>query len=156
MKVCLRCCHSLVEKRSVEALLYPCQLVLVGKLEQHLSHKPPWVDFVPHPFVETIHDHLDAHSHTLERVSSRVVVVVVVVRKLFSLVTSVICVQIRSHRSCYKLRGLFTTQLKFSFTSAFLPQWIRGDHFHFILLRKHSTFTFLCRLASYACMRLLL
>ena len=113
MKVCLRCCHSLVEKRSVEALLYPCQLVLVGKLEQHLSHKPPRVDFVPHPFVETIHDHLDAHKHspTLERVSSRVVVVVVVIRKLFSLVTSVISVQIRGHRSEVTRIVYHTTQV---------------------------------------------
>ena len=41
----------------------------------------------------------------IARVSGRVVVVVVVVRELFSLVTSAICVRIRGQR----LRRLFTT-----------------------------------------------
>ena len=41
------------------------------------------------------------HHHALvtERVSTRVVVVVVAVRELLSLVTSAICVRIRGHRS---------------------------------------------------------
>ena len=70
---------------------------------------------------------------TVERpVSTRVVVVVVVVRELFSLVTSAICVRIRGHMS--EVTRLFTTWLMFSSTAAFLPQWIR---FHFIFLCKH-------------------
>ena len=44
-------------------------------------------------------------SLVLARVSGRVVMVVVVVRELFSLVTSAICVRIRGQR----LRRLFTT-----------------------------------------------
>ena len=44
-------------------------------------------------------------QETLARVSGRVVVVVVVVRELFSLMTSAICVRIRGQR----LRRLFTT-----------------------------------------------
>ena len=38
-------------------------------------------------------------QRTVERVSTRMVVVVVVVRELFSLVTSAMCVRIRGHRS---------------------------------------------------------
>ena len=37
--------------------------------------------------------------YTVERVSTQVVVIVVVVRDLFSLVTSAICVRIRGHCS---------------------------------------------------------
>ena len=63
----------------------------------------------------------------LERVSARVVVVVVVVRELFSLVLSVICVRIEV--TGQSLRRLFTTWLNFSSTAAFLPQWLRRDNF---------------------------
>ena len=60
----------------------------------------------------------------------------VVIRELFSLVTSAIfCAdqrsQVRGYEDC--LRGF----LKFSSTAAFLPQWIHREHFHFILLCKH-------------------
>ena len=47
----------------------------------------------------------------VERVSTRVVEVVVVVRELFSLVTSANCVRIRGDRS--EVTKLFTTWLKF-------------------------------------------
>ena len=99
-------------------------------------------------------DHVELHGncpHRQER-KIRVSTWVVVVQELFSLVTSVICMRIRGDRS--EVMKLFTTWLKFFVYCCVPPQWVRRDHFHFSLLCKHWTYTFLCRLASYACMRL--
>ena len=55
--------------------------------------------------VNSAHERLSESFTTLARVSGRVVVVVVVGRELFSVVTSAICVRIRGQG----LRRLFTT-----------------------------------------------
>ena len=64
----------------------------------------------PAPSSKLIQKWLPLKGHSLDRVSTRVVVVVVVVRELFSLVTSVICGRIRGRGQ--RLRRLFTTWLK--------------------------------------------
>ena len=53
------------------------------------------------------------------------------VRELFSLVTSAICVRIAGHRS-EVTKIVLPHGSGFSSTAAFLPQWIRRDHFLFI------------------------
>ena len=68
----------------------------------------------------------------IERVSTRVVVVVVVVRELFSLVTSAMCVQIRSHMS-EVTRIVYHTAPVFVYCCILTTE----GPFHFILLRKH-------------------
>ena len=50
-------------------------------------------------------------------------VIVVVIREVFSLVTSAICVWIRGHRS--EVMRIVYHMAQFSSTAAFLPQWIR-------------------------------
>ena len=64
--------------------------------------------------------------------------VMVVVMVLFSLVTSAICVRISGHRlEVTRVIHYIRIWLKFLSAAAFLPQWIRRDHFHFILLCKY-------------------
>ena len=77
------------------------------------------------------HSHPHPHSITVERVSTWVVAVVV--RELFSCVTSAICVRIRGHRS-------EVTRIVYHIAQVFVycsPHGIHGDHFHCISLCKH-------------------
>ena len=82
------------------------------------------------------HSHLQSPWHEItEWVSTRMVVVVAVVRELLSLVTSVIRVRIRGHRS-EVTKIVYHMALSFCLLLCSY-QWICRDHFHFILLCKH-------------------
>ena len=72
----------------------------------------------------------------LERVSTQVVVVVVVVREPFFSrdVTDLWAdqrSQVRGYEDCLPHGSSFSS------AAAFLPRWIRRDHFHYVLLCKH-------------------
>ena len=67
---------------------------------------------------------LSPPSAKLERVTTQVVVVVVVLRELFSLVTSAICVRIRGHRS-------EVTKMVYHMTQAF-RLLLRSYHSEFV------------------------
>ena len=68
-------------------------------------------------FLQTLPDLvMPLKGHSLARVSGRVVAVVVVVRELFSLVASAICVRVRGYEDC------FPHDSSFSSTAAFSPQ----------------------------------